>query len=164
MSANWRLIGFESMKSYSYKYLISISSLKVYNCKIVASVSYSVSQFALVIVIAMQCCEATTTTVNRRQQSGAFEKKSPLTFTTGFNQEIQIFSRKDFSCMYIQRVQGRGKNEKSNNKSELKTTKWCFGKKSLLSLPLLASSTKQFDICQERFKFCLRDLLRFLQL
>ena len=58
-----------------YKYLISISSLKVYNCKIVASVSHSVSQFALVIVLAMQCCEATTTTVNRRQQSGAFEKK-----------------------------------------------------------------------------------------
>ena len=64
-----------------YKYLISISSLKVYNCKIVASVSHSVSQFALVIVLAMQCCEATTTTVNRRQQSGAFEKKSLLSLS-----------------------------------------------------------------------------------
>ena len=39
-----------------------------------------------------------TTKVKRRQQSGAFEKKkSPLTFTTGFNQEIEICSRKDFS-------------------------------------------------------------------
>ena len=85
--------------------------------------------------------------MNRRQQSGAFEKKNLLSLSLLASTKK---SRYFLGKILVASISRDYRREVGRKKATTKVNRWeqsgVFEKKNLLS-SLLASSTKQFDIC-----------------